>query len=353
MLTRSRARMPLILVFALIPLLFSRCGGGEQPPQRELVVVSYGGAYQDAQRKAYFETFAKKYNVRVREETWTGDLARLKAMVDSKNVTWDVVDVEAYMVLRGAQQNLYERIDYTQVPKDELLPEAIHDYGVVAVFWSTVLTYNTQHFTGGKPHPIGWADFWNVQKYPEPRALRKDPVGNLEFALLADGVPKGQLYPLDVDRAFASLDKIKNHVKVWWDAGEQPVQLVSSSEVLLSTAWNGRVYSGAKEGKPVAFDWEGGLVSSDWWVIPRGAQNKDLAQQFVAFASSADAQAELPKYIPYGPPNKKAIELIPPDILKDLPTAPENLSKQVIINNQWWEQNQAAVLERWNKWLLK
>jgi putative spermidine/putrescine transport system substrate-binding protein len=316
-------------------------------------VVSYGGTYQDAQRKAYFEAFAKKYNVNVREETWGGDFGKLKAMVESGNVTWDVVDVEAYMVLRGAQQNLYEKIDYTKVPKDELLPEAVNDYGVVAVFWSTVLGFNSQHFTGDKPHPVGWADFWNIQKFPEPRALRKDPVGNLEFALLADGVPKASLYPLDVDRAFASLDKIKSHVKVWWTAGEQPVQLLSTSEVLMSSGWNGRIYSGAKEGKPIALDWDGGLVSSDWWVIPRGSKNKDVAQDFLAFASSAEAQSELPKYIAYGPPNKNAIARIPPDIVKDLPTAPQNLAKQVIINNEWWEKNQAAVLDRWNKWLLK
>jgi putative spermidine/putrescine transport system substrate-binding protein len=320
--------------------------------QRELVVVSYGGAYQEAQRKAYFEQFAKKYNVRVREESWTGDMGKIKAMVESGNVTWDVVDVEAYMVLRGADQKLFEKVDYSRVPKDELLAGAVHEYGVANCFWSTILGYNTQRFPAGK-QPTSWADFWDVQRFPGARALRKDPVANLELALLAAGVPRDKLYPLDVDKAFESLDKIKTQVKVWWEAGEQPAQLLASGEVALSSAWNGRVYNAAKAGKPAAVEWEGGIISSDWWVIPRGAKNREIAQEFVAFALSAAPQAEYPKYIPYGPVNKKAIQMIAPEILKDLPTAPANFDKQVVIDNQWWHEHQAAVLERWNKWLLQ
>ena len=122
---------------------------------------------------------------------------------------------------------------------------------------------------------------------------------------------------------------------------------------MLSSAWNGRIFDAAKAGKPVASEWDGGIVSSDWWIIPRGSRNRDLAQQFIAFASSAEAQAEFPKYIPYGPVNKKAIALLAPELLKDIPTAPANLEKQAFIDNQWWEQNEAAVLERWNTWLLQ
>ena len=256
------------------------------------------------------------------------------------------------MVLRGASQNLFEKLDYSKIPKDELLAEAIHDYGVANCFWSTILGYNTQRFPTGK-HPTGWPDFWDPQKFPGPRALRKDPVANFEFALLAAGVPRDKLYPLDVDKAFQSLDRIKPHVKVWWEAGEQPAQLLGSGEVVLASAWNGRVYNAAKAGKPEAVEWEGGVISSDWWIIPRGAKNKETAQEFLAFASSAAPQADYPKYIPYGPVNKKAIQMVAPELLKDLPTAPANLAKQVIINNQWWYDNQAAVLERWNNWLLK
>ncbi len=347
-----------ILIGVLFPVLCAGCPGerqeGRAPQERELVVVSFGGAYQEAQREAFFGPFAREYDVTIREQSWSGsgELARLKDMVESGNVVWDVVTVEAYQVLSGAEQGLYEMVDYSKLPKDELLPEAIHDYGVATSFFSTVLAYKADAYTSGM-HPVGWAEFWDVAKYPGPRALRRDPVGNLEFALLAAGVPKDNLYPLDVDKAFRSLDRIRDHVAVWWDTGEQPAELLGSGEVVLASAWNGRIYNAAVAGKPVALDWEGGIVNSDWWVIPRGAKNKDIAQEFIAFASSAEAQAQLPRYIPYGPVNTKAIERIPPEILADLPTAPVNLAKQVVIDIQWWHKNQPAVLERWNGWLLE
>ena len=339
----------LMVILAALTLLM---GTQASKAQRQLVIVSYGGSYQEAQRKAFFEPFAKKYNVRIREETWAGDLAQLKAMVDSGDVAWDVVDVEAYMVLRGTQQNLFEKVDYTRVPKDELLPAAINPYGVATAFWSTIFAYSTQRYPAGK-QPVGWTDFWDVKKFLGARALRKDPVANLEMALLAAGVPKDKLYPIDIDKAFASLDLIKPQIRVWWDAGEQPIQLIASGEVAISSAWNGRVHDAAKAGAPVALDWQDGSISSDWWVIPRGGKNTDLAQNFLAFASSSDPQSQLPQYISYGPVNKKAIELVAPDVLKELPTAPVNLAKQFFINNDWWNQNLGVVSERWNTWLLQ
>jgi putative spermidine/putrescine transport system substrate-binding protein len=321
-----------------------------QGKQRELVVVSYGGAYQSAQRKAFFNPFEKKYHVRIREESWNGDLAKLKAMVQSGDVTWDVAVVEDYMVPLGGAENLYEKIDYSKVPRAALLPAATNAYGVASCFWSTVLAYNTNSFPGST-HPSGWKQFWNVKAFPGARSLRDDPAGNLEIALLAAGVPKDKLYPLDVDGAFRSLDKSKPSIKVWWKAGKQPAQFLASGKVKIASAWSGRIFNAIGAGKPEAIDWNGGIVSSDWWVIPRGAKHKDLAQKFIAFASSAGPQADLPKYMPYGPVNKKAIALIPPHILKNLPTAPDNAAKEVFKNAAWWSKHQAEVLKRWNLWL--
>lgn len=338
-------------------VLFSACAREREATeraaqtQRELVVVSYGGAYQEAQRKAFFQPFAARFDVTVREESWNGDFATLRAMVESGDVTWDVVGVDAYMVLRGAAEGLLEKIDYSRIPNDDLIPEAVHEYGVATAFYSTVLAYNTDRYSGADAHPVGWSQFWDVQSFPGPRTLRNHPVANLEIALLAAGVPRDELYPLDVDRAFASLDRVKEDVAVWWEAGAQPAQLLAAEEVWLGSAWNGRIYNTAQAGQPVALDWEGGIISSDWWVIPRGAKNADAAQDFIAFASSADAQADLPNFIPYGPVNRTAIERLAPDVLKDLPTAPENLAKQVMIDAQWWNENLDQVRSRWNAWL--
>lgn len=351
--SKKFANVSIVLFLTFMFIFLSFCERKEKPEEREIVIVSYGGAYQEAQRKAYFEPFEKITGIEVREETHAGDLAKIKAMVESGNVVWDVIDVEAYMVIRGAAHNLYEKIDYSQIPKDEIIPEGIHPYGVANCFWSTVICYNTDHYPEGIPHPSNWKDFWDVEKFPGPRALRKDPVANLEFALLADGVPKDKLYPLDVDRAFKSLDRIKDHITVWWEAGEQPAQLLSIGEVIMTSAWNGRVYNAKKEGKPVEVEWNEGILSTDWWVIPRGSKNKDIAMKFIAFSSQSSQQAEYPKYIPYGPVNLKAISLIDNILLPDLPTSPDNKEKQIIINNEWWVEHQAEILERWNAWMLK
>ncbi len=318
---------------------------------RELVIVSYGGAYQEAQRKALFEPFAEAFGVTIHEESWSGDFETLRTMVESGDVSWDVVAVEGYMVNSGAEENLYEKIDYSKVPKAELLPQAVHDYGVATCFWSTTLGYNTHAYGAIEDAPAGWGDLWNVEAFKGPRTLRQHPVGNLEIALLADGVPPGEIYPIDIERAFASMDRIKPHVDVWWEAGQEPADLLGDGEIHLGSVWNGRVHNAAELGEPVDNVWEGAIISSDWWTIPRGAKHADLAQAFIAFASSSIPQSNYPRYIPYGPVNKEAIKLLDDDILRELPTGPENLARGVMTDNQWWSDHQEAVLEKWEAWL--
>lgn len=317
-----------------------------------LVIVSYGGAYQKAQHDGFFAQFSRDHHVRIVEQEWSGDIARLKAMVESGNVTWDVVDAEDYIVPRAADENLLERLSPSVTAGLNIPPGATTEYGAAVCYWSTVLGYNTKLLQGKQP-PSGWKDFFDTKRYPGPRSLRKSPVSTLEVALLADGVAPASLYPLDVDRAFRALDRIKPSVSVWWEAGEQPAQLLASGEVAMSSIWNGRAYNAAKAGKPVAFTWNGGLLSSDWWIVPRGSKNKALAEEFIRFATTAPAQAEFAKHIPYGPINSDAFALLSPEIKTDLPTAPDNFSKQQALRRDWWNAHEAELTKRFNDWLLK
>jgi putative spermidine/putrescine transport system substrate-binding protein len=318
-----------------------------------LSIVSYGGTYQDAQRKAFFEPFAKEAGVRVIDEPWSGDLEELEAKVKSGEIAWDVVAVEAYMVRTGAEKDLFLPIDSEGFPKDELLPQAVHDYGVATCFWSTVLGFNTKAFPEGQAQPATWKDFWDVEIYPGPRALRRDPVGNLEIALMADGVPMDEIYPIDLDRAFESLDRIRPHVTHWWEAGQQPADWLASGEVALASVWSGRTTLARREGKPVAHVWPGGLISSDWWVIPRGAKNSGLARKFIAFASSSGPQADYPNYIPYGPVNAKALKRIDPALASDIPTGHPNIHGQIFVDRGWWYENREEAYARWNAWIAE
>jgi len=339
------------LACALVCLL-ALAGCNNATEQQTLTIVTWGGSYQAAQEEAFFEPFEQANNVDVRVESYSGDIAKVKAMVETGEVTWDIVDVEGTILLRGISQGLYEPIDMSQMPVDDLLPEAVNPYGIAVIVYSTVIGYNTEHYADGG-YPTSWAEFWDVENFPGPRSLRNWPMGNLEFALLADGVAPDSLYPLDVDRAFASLDKIKPHIDVWWEAGEQPAQLLSSGEVVLASGFNGRLFNAKKDGKPVAEMWNGGMIDADWWVVVKGSKNKDLAMEFIAFASQTEPQAEMPKHISYGPVNAKANAQLSDDLARDLPTYAQNLDQQFFINGEWWDENFDNVLERWQQWLLE
>ena len=157
---------------------------------------------------------------------------------------------------------------------------------------------------------------------------------------------------MDIDAAFASLARIKPNVDKWWSAGAQPAQLLNDNEVVMATAWNGRIYAIQQTGAKVAAVWKDGLLRTDAWAIPKGAANRANAQKFAAFITMAVPQARISYLIPYGFVNAKAAALIPPDRLPLLPTAPDTLKTMLIYNTQWWADNRDTVLGRWNKFLL-
>ncbi|MGE0802038.1 MAG: ABC transporter substrate-binding protein [Lautropia sp.] len=319
--------------------------------QGSIVVTSWGGAYQEALRKALFEPFTKATGIKVIEQSPT-NYAKFKAMVESGNVEWDVVDVEGDFVLRGVRDNLLEKIDYSQlgVTKDDFLPGTAHDYGVPLIVFSQVMAYDTRKIPAGKG-PTSWAEFWDVKKFPGNRSLKKTPVYTLEAALLADGVPADKLYPLDIDRAFRSLDRIKPYVTAWWEAGAKPVQMLIDGEATLVFQGNARFQSIKKQGGPIDLVWAQGLQTYENWVIPRGSKRKEAALKFIAFASTAQAQADITKYYDYGPTRKESFKLLDPNA--EIVTAPALQRQQILINHQYWFENFDRVNERFNQWLLR
>lgn len=325
-------------------------GCGEEKSDKTITICSFGGGYQESQREAFFKPASKQIGIVVKEALYNGEYDKIRTMVNSGKVIWDVVDFETSMVIRGAKEGLLEPIDYNMIDKEQFIPEAIHPHGIGSVVWSTVIAYNTEKYPSGTPHPTTWAEFWDVEEFPGPRSLRNSPKGNLEFALLADGVCKEELYPIDIDRAFEVLDRIRPHIKVWWQEGEQPRHLLSSGKVVLASAYNGRIWTGIKNNEHIAIEWGEGVMDMSWWVIPKGAK-KDLAMEFIAFATALGQQALQTKYIAYGPTNKEAVKLANPLTVAHLPTEPSNMAKQFSINNEWWGEHEAEVMKRWVAWL--
>ncbi|WP_181702679.1 ABC transporter substrate-binding protein [Chthonobacter albigriseus] len=321
----------------------------------ELSIMSFGGAYQEAQRKAYFETYTAKTGTKIIEQEYGGEIAKIKAQIEAGGTTLDVVDVDAPTLQQGCDEGLYEILDWSKIgPQEDWIPGTSSDCGVGTIVYATVLAYDTEKLANG---PTTIADLFDTAKFPGKRGLWKNPMSNLEFALLADGVPAAEVYatlstPEGLDRAFAKLDTIKKDA-VWWEAGAQPPQLLASGEVVMTTVWNGRIANANKEGKKFAIVWDNQLLDTDYWVIPKGAKNLDLAYDFIAHTADPKVMAGISNYITYGPVRKAAAEFINPEMLDKLPTAPANMTKAMTIDYGFWGDNGEEIRKRFTTWLAQ
>jgi putative spermidine/putrescine transport system substrate-binding protein len=323
---------------------------------QQLTVTSWGGAYQDAQREVYFEPFEQETGISIVEDVWNGGVGAIRARVEGGGQEWDVVQVEVEELVIGCEEGLYQDIDWEAVGgEDRFIDAAVNECGVGTIVWSTVLAYDADRITGDPPQ--GWADFWDTEAYPGQRGLRRGPQYSLEFALMADGVPPDEVYDVlrtdeGVERAFAKLAEIKDSV-IWWEAGAQPPQLLAAGEVVMTSAYNGRISAAREEGHNFQIVWPESIYSVDYWVILRNSPNREAALEFIAFASQPERQAELPKAIAYGVTHKEAAAEIDPEVLQDLPTAPENLEAAIELDTEFWVENIEPLTARFTTWLAQ
>jgi putative spermidine/putrescine transport system substrate-binding protein len=324
----------------------------------QLTITSWGGAYQMSQRKAYFEPYAKQASTKITEEEYNGEIAKIRAMVEAKSVNWDVVDVDSGRAIQGCSEGVLETIDWAKVGVDraKLTGADKYDCAVPTILYATVIAYDKDKMPNGGPQTI--ADLFDTAKFPGKRGLQKDPAVNLEWALIADGVPSADVYkvlatPEGIARAFKKLDTIKKDV-VWWEAGAQPPQLLADGQVVMTSAWNGRIFDANKNsGKHFAIMWDNQFLDWDLWAIPKGDPRLDDAYKFIAFASSPDAQADQTHYISYGPANQDAIAHVDPAILPNLPTAPDNMKTAVLLDAGFWGDHGDDLRQRFTAWLAQ
>ena len=319
--------------------------------QQQITVVNFGGANANAQKKAYYEPF-EQTGVKVVPVEYNGEQAKIKAMVETKKVTWDVVEVESPDVARGCDEGLFEKLDYSKIgSKADFIPAAVTECGIGVFVWSTVMAYDGDKL---KTAPTTWADFWDVKKFPGKRAMRKGARYNVEFALMADGVKPADVYKVlstkeGTERAFKKLTELKPNIQ-WWEAGAQPPQFLVAGDVVMSTAYNGRIDAANREGKNLKITWTGGIYDLDYWVIPKGTPNKDAALKFIAFATQPDNQAEYARNIAYGPTNNKALAKLDPKVPDGLPTAPANAKDALQFNIKFWADQGEELEKRFASW---
>ncbi len=336
-----------------------------------ITVVSYGGSYARACVLAYHQAFTEETGIEVQLEDYNGGLAQVRAQVDAGNVFWDVVDLEMPDAELACNEGIIELVDFnglpagvaSEAPEQDYPVNTITECGPAGLYYSTIYAYNSEYM--GEQTPSSIEDFFDLDKFPGRRGMRRVPFANLEFALIADGVPIDEVYAtLDtadgIDRAFAKLDTIKDDV-VWWEAGAQPPQMLADGEVLMSTAYNGRIFNAQiLEAQPFVIVWDGQLLSLGGpLAIVAGTPRIEAALAFVRFANRPQSLANISKYISYSPTRLSAEALVGThletgiDMHPHMPASAENMQRALKSDWRWWSEHRDELNERFSAWLAR
>ncbi len=332
----------------------------------ELTIVSWGGAYTASQVGAFHKPWASATGNKIISEDYSGGLAEIKSQVGAGSVVWDVVDVETAEATIACDEGLLEEIpgsilkaapDGTSA-QDDYLEGGIKECAAASIVWSMAIGYDSTKYPSDPPSTV--ADFFDVEKYPGKRGMKKQPKVTLEQALVADGVPASEVYDVlsteeGVDRAFAKLESMGDNI-VWYEAEAHGIQLLANGEVVMSVAPNGRFFNAAvAEGKPIETIWDGQVMDFTFWVIPKGSKNKDLALDFISFATQTDRMAAQAGLISYGPARRSAAAQVglftdgKTEMQPHMPTA--NMGNAVVSSFEFWADNLDELTQRFNAWL--
>ncbi len=327
------------------------CHPDGNPIEGEVTFNSSGGSYGENIERIFFRAFEAECGVRVNHVTDARTYEQMRQYVQTGNVPWDIGGTRRDQEFPlGISEGILHKLPegfWSSIEAD-MAPGSVNQYGAWATPYSDVLVYSTQALPNGMK---SWADFWDVEKFPGPRTMQNSSA-NLVMALIADGVPPDQVYPLDLDRAFAKMDEIRPHIRSFWTAGDQSVQGIVNGEFVAGTAWNGRVYSAAKAGRPVAAAWDGALLRVSWNFILKGAPNVRNAEALLYFMQRPELQAELAKASGYAG-GANITPYIDEALASALATSADHVAVASVVDAQWWADNNADVQARWDAWMAQ
>ena len=345
-------RRPTLLALAALALGMAFAGSAAA---RDFTIASWGGGYQDSQRKHFFKPFGDSKGIQVLEDTYLGGWAQFKAMQETGNRPWDVVQVETSELIRGCEEGLFLKLDWSRIgPKDQFIPPAVTECGLGVVVVSQLVAWNPKNV---KAQPSSIADFFDLQKIPGKRGMRVDPKGTLEFALMADGVDVKDVYKVmstkeGLDRAFAKLDSIKSSIQ-WWEAGAQAPEWLVSGDVVMSVAYNGRIAKANQDGHGLKMLWTNNILYVDKWVIFADSEHVDTGYEYLKFFADPKREAAFTEDYTYGQPNKDAVKYIKPEVLEALPAGDhiaDALDTGSAESVNFWLDNLDEIKERWTAW---
>ena len=335
-----------------------------------VTVVSWGGSYAKACEEAYLKPFAAETGIEVLLDDYNGGLSQIRSQVETGNVYWDVIDIQSPDLVRGCDEGLFEPLEISllskgadgSAPEDDFYPGMIGECGFGKLFFSTIVAFNHERTTGEVPRTI--QDFFDLDRFPGRRGMRRTPLANLEFALMADGVPTSDVYAVldteeGVDRAFRMLDAIKDQV-VWWDAGAQPPQMLADGEVVMTTAYNGRIFNAqVLESQPFTIVWHGQVLEVSNLAVLSGSGNLTAARRLVEYISRPSSMAAVSRYIAYSPSRHSAEGLFTNhlatgvEMASHMPNAPQNTKMALRSDWLWWADNGEDMNERFSAWLMR
>jgi putative spermidine/putrescine transport system substrate-binding protein len=320
----------------------------------QVVVRNPGGAYSDTQKKFVYDPFTKETGIEVVIAPST--MGKMLAMVKSGTTELDVADAGLDGLITLNKEGALAPIDYAAwkyANPDDIAKEYRTAVTVGVCLYATVLGYNKETYPTGK-QPNDWAEFWDAKAFPGARMLADMASGtpNLEFALIADGVPMDKIFPIDIDRAFKSMSRIKPFIKKFWDTGALSAQMLADKDVVLGSIWNGRLQAIADKGAPLAIEWNQHMLQIQAYGLFKNGPNPKAAQLFLDYAMSPKPNSGLGLEINYGPTNRKSFDLLPAEAIAKLPGSPENLKRSFLQDVNWWDANRAKVNTIWSKWIL-
>ena len=320
----------------------------------QLMVRTPGGVFDDVKRETVYEPFRKATGIEIVPVPAT--IAKLLAMMQSGQNELDVIDTGDNALLELERKGFLAPIpykDFKYANPNDIDPVVRRPYSLGSFVYALVLAYNTKSIKQGS-EPRSWAEFWDVKKFPGRRTLPDIASGSvaLEFALLADGVPMDKLYPLDIDRAFKSLSRIRSTIPKFWDTGALSSTMLADGEAVMGALWSTRAHQAALDGAPLAIAWNQNALLVQAYGIPKGTTKMDAARQFIDYASSPEVQSRwLAKYKAI-PVNVKSYASTPKDLMDPATNTPWTRSKGFVFDIEWWANNRAKVNDVWSKWVV-
>ena len=353
----------LIAVPAAVSAQSDDASGAAMAPNPEITFTSWTGPYMRSQMLGFVRPYEAETNARVNVEHYNGGISEIRDQVESANVKWDVVDLTQADSLRACEEGLLENLSDMDLPagddgtpaRDDFVDGALNDCGVGVIVWGTAFAYSKSAY--GENGPATIADFFDDDAFPGSRAIRNDPTVIMEWALMADGVAREDVYPMletdeGVERAFDKMDGIRSGLQLW-SAGREPVRLLNNGEVAMSMIWatTGATAS-MEEGADFTVVMDGRVIELDLFGIPKGSRNLEAAKDFIRYASSTRALAEMVKHLPNGPTRKSSLAQLDDEILQQIPNGPAYEDKAFILSDaEWWSANHERLEEKFDIWM--